>query len=217
MRNLLNMHFMISLHLFIIAGVIALGAFTVHEAKNDVRAELLRSIEEQSLRLKTLLATTDNNGADEVIAAIITDCPNRNEFERKLGTLGSLNHRDLLTVQQLFDSCGHFYAERKALMVAKIDREHEVLKTQIDLLRSLGDEEPFELTIWQELVSAEVKRSDMLKEQTQMQSSIISELIAGRGVSDPTIQSYVERSRNLDESLAVLNTQIDELRDRLVE
>jgi hypothetical protein len=56
----------------------------------------------------------------------------------------------------------------------------------------------------------------MLKEQTEIQAGIISLLIEGRGVTDSEITGHVERARGLDESLSVLNRQIDELRDALM-
>ncbi|MCD5381715.1 MAG: hypothetical protein LR017_00180 [Candidatus Pacebacteria bacterium] len=55
-----------------------------------------------------------------MIASIITDCPNRTEFESLLARLHLLQHRELIRVQQHFNACGDFYAERKALMVARI-------------------------------------------------------------------------------------------------
>lgn len=218
MKNILNLHFTVSLHLMIIAVVIVFAAWAVHATKADVRLLLTENIDAGVRRISELLVVTDNNGADEIIESIIVDCPNRNEYERKLGQLGSLNSRDLVDAQQLFDSCGHFYAERKALMVAKIEREYEILQHAVDLMRAFdATSETYDLQPWRQIIDLEVRRSDMLKEQTEIQSGIISSLIEGRSVYDPEIRGYIERAHNLDESLSVLNKQIDELRVALIE
>jgi hypothetical protein len=217
MKNILNLHFMLSLHLVVIVVVIVIASSMVHRAKEEVRAYTIDRIDTQIEYISEMLITTDNNGADEVIENIVRDCPNRNTYERLLGSLGSLTNRDLLTVQQLFESCGYFYAERKALMVAKIEREYEVLSENVGLLKTFDTtNQEYDLSGWKRLIDLEVTRSDMLKEQTEIQAGIISLLIEGRGVTDSEITGHVERARGLDESLSVLNRQIDELRDALM-
>ena len=77
--------------------------------------------------MESLAVETNRNGADEVVSKIITDCPKRAEFEGLLERLEALKHKDLITAQQLFDSCGGYYAERKAVMVSRLEREYEIL------------------------------------------------------------------------------------------
>lgn len=219
MRNLLNMHYMVSLHLIIIVGVIIIAAWALHESKASAIAYADETILEQRAYVVSLLETTDNNGADETIATIIADCPNRNEYERKIGALGTLNNRDLITAQQLFENCGSFYAERKALMVSKIKRELEVLKKQIgfmEVINNSDEDARYDLTTLEQLIDMEQKRSDLLTEQTDMQRDIISLLISGDGPQSQAVSDHVARARNINETLNVLNIQIDEMRKGII-
>ena len=75
-----------------------------------------------------------------MVAKIISDCPNRVKFETLLDTLATLKHNDLVRTQQLFESCGSFYSERKAVMVSRLERELDVLKDNIAFLIILDSE-----------------------------------------------------------------------------
>lgn len=217
MKNLLNLHFMIAVHLIVVAVLIALSAWYVYEAKANVRLQLEGNIREQTEVLTELARIVDNNGADEVVSSIITDCPRRTEFELLLVKLGSLPQKDLLTVQQLFESCGDFFAERKALMVSKLEREAQTLHSSIALLRRLdsNDKRTFNAERWDELIKSELERSKLLTEQAAIQEDIIRLLVSGNPLTSNEVRDNVARAQHIAEALNILGTKIDETRNSL--
>lgn len=218
MKRFLNIHFMLAVHLVAVALVIVIATWSVHAAKGEARAILEDTIETQMESLSELAIIIDSNGADEVVSRIISDCPNRAKFESLLVKLGTLSHKDLLETQKLFDSCGGFYSERKALMVSRFEREYTILKNTISLLQALENKEdlPYSLENWNRLIELEVKRSDMLTEQTEIQETIIVELIAGSTSTSAEVRDLVKRAQELGQSLEVLGKQIDEVRKSVV-
>ncbi len=214
MKTFLTTHLMLSLHLTIIALVVSCGAWVVHQDKSEAVQAVTRAIERQYSLMYSLAETTDGNGADTVTSSIISDCPRREEFELLLVRLGTLKNKDLLNVQQLFESCGNFYAERKSLMVSRLEREFQILKDDTELLTALRDspEETTRLNRWEELISLEKTRSAYLNEQTDIQGKIIAALIAGQNPNSKSVVDFVARAQELSESLSVLDKQIDTIR-----
>ncbi len=214
MKNFLNTHVMVSLHLIVIAISITLAAWFSHTATADAARILETRITAQADVMERIATVTDSNGADPAIAAIITDCPKRAEFEILLGRLGTLQHKDLIEVQKLFDSCGNFYAERKALMVSRFERELEIYNEYVTLLKELDEhaEEKSQSSLWGSFVANERARSELLTEQTIIQGNIIQLLISGAVASSKSVVEQVNRAREIQESLAVLDRQIDDVR-----
>lgn len=219
MKRLLNMHYMVSLHLLILAVIITVAAYVVHASQNDVRLQLLNNIDRQTALIAELATATDRNGADAIGESIVKDCPNRGEFESLLIRLGNLNDRDLLKTQQLFESCGGFYPERKALMVSRLEREYQILADNVELLDILDEKENIhvqKLQDWSALIALETQRSDLLTEQTEIQRKIIIALIEGENVNSKNITEFVSRAQKIGELLGVVDKQIDAIRGRLV-
>ena len=167
--------------------------------------------------LATLAIRTDKNEVDTVVSEIIVDCTNRVEFEELLVRLELLQHRDLIRVQQMLESCGPFYSQRKAVMITRLERELEALRNRVNLLSVLhpriGD---FNLSNWEEVVSLERRRSDLLSEQVAIQREIVSFLISGKKSSAVEIRERVGRAGEVFELLGVLDKQIDAKRDVLI-
>jgi hypothetical protein len=218
MKKFLNIHMMISVQFIIIALVIATAAWVTHTSKSAARTQIEKSIENQLVILHDLAEVTDRNGADAVVKEIITDCPNRGKFESLLERLGQLQYGDLMSAQQLFDSCGSFYAERKALMVSKLEREYQVLVADIELLKILSPNTNIEYSLdtWGFLVSLEIDRAHGLAEQVSIQEDIISALIRGDSMKSSTITELLSKAQSTSESLGVLDKQIDSVREELM-
>lgn len=209
---------MISIHLIIVAVVIVIGVWSLHETKSNFRTVLTDTIEKRVATLIDLSELTDGNGADELAARMIVDCPKRNEFEALLNRLGKLSHRELLSVQQLFDSCGYFYTDRKTLMVSKLESEFEVFEENLTLLDAFEPEgsNAYNLEKWRDLVELENKRSALMREQTIIQEDIIIALIAGSQLNAKSITDLISRAGDLNELLGVLDKQIDEIRNTII-
>jgi len=195
------------------------AAWYIHAAQSSFEKGVFSNIERQRTLVADLATITDSNGADEITAAVISDCPNRIEFENYLGRLNSLSKKDLLTTQQLFNSCGSFYAERKALMVSRLEREYAVLVDNITLLEALHDVDAAtrKTLRFKELIDFEKNRSSSLTDQTRIQSEIISLLIAGSSGANARITVLLDQAQEIAQSLGVLNKQIDDLRGELVQ
>jgi len=201
-----------------LAIMIVVGSWAFYNAKSDLRAGLVENIQKQVSLVESLAIQTDGNGADAVVASIITDCPNREKFETLLSRLGTLNRQDLLIAQQLFESCGGFYSERKSVMVSRLVREYEILEDYHQLLLSLDGENTSNIEIegWGKLVDLEVERSDLLAEQVVLQEDIISLLITGSSILSTEVSALAGRAQNVAELLSVIGAKIDVIRENLI-
>lgn len=219
MKRFLDTHILISIQLVVVAVVICIAAYSVHVAKHDTYTLLLSRAHEQVLLLEELFVLTDRNGADSATAEVIKDCPRRDEFDTLLTSLSSLGNKDLLRTQQLLESCGGYFAERKALMVVRIEREIDYLRDIVSMLDTLDvSERPvFSLEEWEILHDHEVRRSGLLNEQVTIQGDIITALLLSTPESQTKITELSRRAQSVGETLMVLDQQIDDQRKQLIE
>lgn len=217
MKEYIQQHIQISLHLIIIACTISFAAWVAHHNQTQAELAIASYTEIQEKNMLELASITDRNGADATVEKIILDCPRREEYESLLVKLGTLTKKDLLTVQNLYESCGTFYAERKALMVSKLEREFEIYDDFQKLQKSLGDNTSGSehLEKWNELVNLEKMRSTLLTDQSAIQIHIITLLISGSTVYSKDVSSLVREANEIAELLAVNDHKIDELRSKL--
>ncbi len=214
MKEFLTSHIMLSAHLGIIALLCAGSAWYVSHSLNAITLVVEDSIAEQIETLATIANEIDTNDVDARIGSVIQDCPDRAEFEALLSRLGSLQNKELIKSQQLFHSCGMYFAERKALMVALLEREYDVLVRYVRLLDILDDtaEEHAMLASWNELTQLERDSSAVLTEITLIQGKIISLLIEDSSTSASQINQLVRQAQTLNETAAIKQSMIDELR-----
>ncbi len=219
MKKFIENHLAMTLSLFLVAGSLILGSWVAHTNQRDVESRITARIAAQETLMASLADITDRNGADEIIETIVEDCPRRAEYEELLNSLETLSKKDLIAAQNLYESCGSFYAERKALMVAKLDREYQIYSEYIELLTELQENsESFSnAKKWEELVTYEKTRSTLLNEQEVIQSKIISSLISGSTVQSKDIVQLVHDAGEIGELLGVHDFKIDELREGLSE
>ncbi len=216
MKNFLNMHLYIALNAIIFVGILLIGSWYIHHTNKQLTHSITTHLTDAQSKLIELATLTDSNGANEFVRTIISDCPRRADFESYLSRLGTQNTRDLLITQQLFESCGAFYAERKALMVSEMEREYEKIMLDLTYLKELRDLRPEESSYrtWNELIRLERERSAFLTEQTELQEDIIRLLIEGNNA--PVVNERVKQAQNIAESLTVTDAHIDALRSELI-
>ncbi len=217
MKAYLTTHLTVAFHALIVVSVILFSAWYVDNSREHIEREVMNRISTTENHIIELATITDRNGADALTERIITDCPRRAEFETLLNALNTANKRELLSAQQLFESCGSFFAERKAFMVAELSREYTLLVSDLELLRMLRDLTPQELALkdWNALIALETERSSFLTEQTTIQAEIIKLLIEGGNTT--RIQELVRQAQDVSQSLTITDTQIDLLRGKLTE
>jgi hypothetical protein len=212
MKNYLNTHLLVAGNALALALIVSGTAWYIHQSRMETLNILQSNIETQAALITELAVLTDRNGADEVTEMIISDCPRRTEFENQLMTLNTATKKELLSTQQLFESCGAFYAERKALMVSRLEREFQSLQSNLALLKTIRDLTPEEgsLANWRDLIKLEKTRSMLLSEQTAIQEEIISLLISGTNTQS-RITTLVQNGQNVNQSLSVTDSRIDAL------
>jgi len=217
MKNYLNNHLLIAANALVLAVIIALSAWTIENTKAKTLSLLQTNIDSQVALISELAELTDRNGADAVTEKIISDCPRRVEFENQLMRLDTATKRELISIQQLFESCGAFFSERKALMVSRLEREFKGLKNNLALLNTIRDLTPKEekLKEWEKLIELEKTRSSLLSEQTEIQEKIISLLMSDTSVTSQ-INVLVQDAQDVAQSLSVIGTQIDTLTTELI-
>ncbi len=218
MKETLARHLQISLALLAIACAIVGSVWLTHYNQKTLEQQILEQRAGLDFELTTLAEITDRNGADASIENIVTDCPRRDEYETLLIKLSSLTKKDLIIVQNLYESCGNFYAERKALMVGRLERELKSYEDMTDLLRTLDVKEVNDsrLATWKSIVSLEKTRSSLLTEQSAIQSKIISYLVTGYTEYSKEVSELTRNAQEIGELLTVHDHRIDELRASLM-
>jgi hypothetical protein len=193
----------------------------IHESRKEYLINTKLVIANQEKELSVLAQLTADDGADAVVSSIIKDCSpeNRSRFDTLLGSLGNLKGAELIEVKQLFDACGNFYAERKAVMASRLSREYETYSELIDLLatadaRSAGE---YPRDAWGELIAKEEERSTLYTDLVSIQESIINELLAGHPVSAESLQTLLVKGQKTRDSLDTLAGEITALRQRLAD
>lgn len=217
MKDYLQTHLHIASHLVVLALALAVGAGYAEYSNRDIESYIHERITKQEAVLLELSEITDRNGADVITEKIIADCPRRNEYEALLTKLGSLLKKDLIVLQGLSESCGSFYEERKALMVAKMDRELTALIEYTDVLRILNTKaaDGVELDTWKQIVALEKVRSTLLIDQNIIQENIITALISGATVQSTQVADFVHEAEEINQLLSVHDQMIDEQRKKV--
>jgi len=178
-------------------------------------------ISEQETTLAAIAELTDHDGADAVVERIIRDCSieNRDRFDTLLSKLALLRGSELAEIEKLFDACGNFYAERKAVMVARFEREFEVYSDFIELLAvadTKTDRYEEDKEAWGSLVTMEKERSELSTRLVSIQGEIIVALRAGTSVSSDGIQTLLVEAQQIKDRLVELGSQIDQKRQEIL-
>jgi 23S rRNA pseudoU1915 N3-methylase RlmH len=122
-------------------------------------------------------------------------------------------------MQNLFDACSPFYVEQKALMVSRLERE---LKSYIDdiallaTLRDVNDYSPTQENFTQ-LTEIERQKSELMFDQTNIQSKIITLLISGKSAQGAEVAALLKDAQSISEFLSVLDHRVDAIRDTVTE
>lgn len=219
MKSFLGTHLFIASLALAVAMLLVGTAWYTHHTQRAFELDIENKIDAQINTIQTLAELTDNNGADALTERIIVDCPKRQEFESFLVRLNALPQKDLLLAQQLFDSCGAFYAERKALMVSRLEREYEIFVSYTELLKTLRDLTTEERTLfgWSEVIELEKNRSSLLNDQVTLQSKVITLLLSRGAQMYKEVDVLLREADEVSQSLGVLDKQVEEKRDALIE
>ncbi|MFT7506919.1 MAG: hypothetical protein ACI92I_000055 [Acidimicrobiales bacterium] len=206
----------------IILGSVFYGvSLYIHTQQAEYVSTMKLLVSEQETTLISIAEVTDRNGADAVVAEIVKDCDtqDRQKFDELLGNLGTLNKAELVEVDQLFGACGDFYAERKALMVARLNREFEVYQdyvTLLDIVDSRSEQIFYPVAKWSELASFELQRSSLSSELVVIQKDIIQALLDGVSVQSAQMLSEVTKAQEVNDTLSYIGVKIDAIREDII-
>ena len=194
----------------------------VHSVQENIKVTTQLKIAEQKKVLGVLFEVINNDGADAVVEAIIKDCSieNREHFDTQLGNLANLKGQELVEMEQLFNACGNFFSERKAVMVARLQREYEVYLDLIEIFSAI-DSNVEELThnagSWGTLVELETKRSVLSTKLVAIQGSIIDSLQVNVSINSDQMQATLVEGQRMKEELRVLSGEINQLRQAVLD
>ena len=209
----------------VILGALLLFVALVYVVVEHRLSNLAKTLTQQIVEQETLLAeiakTTSNNGTDSYVENLVHDCAieERTEFDRLLGTLDTgLPDPELTRLEQLFGRCGSFYAERKAVTVARLSREIEVYETyvlQLQTLKTLSLEKEYHVETWKELALAEKQQAELFMNLVTLQDKIIRALIEGKTPESLEIKTILTEVSETQGMLIVTNKQASDIRDVL--
>ncbi len=199
-----------------------LVTWLVNQKLETLSSLLEEQIITQQNTLVALSVITARNGADATVESIIQDCSGseRTRFDTLLSALNrNLTQVELQELDRLFGRCAGFFAARKGLMVARLERELEIYRLFIDQRHRITPNSETivnELSQWQELVTAEKKMSEGFATLVTLQDNIIQALLAGEIATSPVITELLNTVSQVQDTLSVTNTQVRALRGELV-
>ena len=204
------------------ALVFFIVSFVVDQRLSELQLETKLLISEQETLLATIAETTARNGADEITERIIRDCSNaeRTQFDQLLGGLNNgLNRTQLVELERLFGRCGNFFAERKSVMVARLNREIEIYETFVNQLNNLTNAdnlEEYQVAEWRELSELETKQSELFSQLVAVQDEIITLLLKGNSPASEEVAAVLGEASQIQETLIVTEAQATNIRSTLV-
>lgn len=205
--------------LLVVVGVLFFGAsWYVSEQQSEYVAQIKLFTAEQETTLATLAQTIDRDGADAVVSSLILDCEpdNRKRFDELLASLDSLSRTEIQEVDGLFDACGDYFAQRRAVMVARLEREFEVYRDYVELIKITDKRAPlseYPVEKWTEVVELEKQRSQLSIQLVRIQDEIITSLLKGVAPGAEEIRLQVTEASEVKDTLSYTGVRIDEIRE----
>lgn len=188
----------------------------------DLQIEIEKKLADQKAILKTISEVTGRNGADATTEAIVSDCSveERKEFDNLLGKLDEgLPQSELQKLDRLFGRCGYYFAQRKSIMVARLNREvmvYENFVSQLEALTGSSKSDEYAIETWKKLAENENKQSVLFMDLVRTQDSIISTLLSGKTADSSEMQVILNEVKEIQGTLSVTNIQTADLRTELL-
>jgi len=207
--------------LLVLIGALLLSMLIVSQRTQAYQDTVETQLSAQVELLQALAIATSQNRADSATGVRIKDCQpeQRTTFDGLLGRLDSgLQRSELLQLEQLFSACAYVQAERKAVVVAQLDREVAVLASyaeQMSVITSTDAAPDYAIASWERLVEHESAQVTGFDELVIAQKSIIDTLLEGKAADSPEMLAILDTVRETQEALLFANTQAATLRAEL--
>jgi hypothetical protein len=198
------------------------STYIINKQTRLVKDSVQVLVSEQASVVSTIAEITSRGGADSVAEAIIVDCPSeeRTQFDNLLGKLNQgIRVSDLRELDRLFNRCGSFFSDRKAVMVSRLDREVSVLNNYVGLLSEISGvdkSEDYKINKWNDLVEKEKSQSRHFNELVTVQGEIIVSLLNGNTTESEEIASLLAEVSSIQSQLSETVVEASELRSELI-
>jgi hypothetical protein len=221
MKSLLAHKKLVVLALLFCAAVLFAASLYIRDERSEYVLKTQVKISEQETTLAAISEITDRDGADAVVESIIKDCSpeDRERFDLLLSKLASLNRSELVEIDQLFGVCANFYAQRKAVMVARFEREFGVYQDLIEILKLVdGQSDTYAQNEegWKKLVEEEKKRSTLSSRLVAIQGEIIAALLRNASITSDEMQLLIVEGQQIKSELETLSVTIDQDRQAVL-
>lgn len=189
--------------------------YTIKSQNQAVISQHDTLINDQEKLLLSLADITRRNGADAATARIIKDCAplDRARFDSLLDLLSStISQSELTELNTLFYKCGSFFSDSKAVMATKLAREVDIYSEFLNLRSIISNEKKDhteKLTAWRNLSEAEIKTAEYFNQLVVLQGTIISELIAGKSATSPSVLATLNEVNAVRGQMTILTSQIE--------
>jgi hypothetical protein len=202
--------------------LLAVNIWYIRETNSDIVSSTKLKIAEQEKRLASIAEVTGRDGADAVVEKIIQDCSadKRARFDTQLSKLPTLKGVELVDVEQLFSTCGNFFAQRKAVMVSRLEREYEMYLDFLEVLALVDSKDAileYDAERWGVLVKKEVERSALSTKLVEIQGEIINNLKANVSVTSDAMQATLVEGQKTKEALLSISSEIYTLRQSILD
>lgn len=209
--------------LILISGVLYLMVTNLVDSRfNEIESATRAQADAQHEVLVDLAESIKKNEADDVVKKLVRDCSasEREEFEGLLNRLDdNLGEQELTKLQSLFGRCGSFYADRKLVMVSRLEREveaYEAYADQLSVVTNTDQASKLGIEEWNSLLDIEIKRAELFSRLAPLQESIIIALQNGRSPDSPEITEILQEVTEVKELLFVVSKQTEKLRAELL-
>ncbi len=215
--NMTNRQTQTTFALLFMAVTLLAASYYIKEKQEDYRSMVMVKLAEQETEMVRFAELIDRESADATVNKVVKDCEpaDRERFDTLLGNLSQLAATELREVDTLFPACGSYFADRQAILAARLTREVEMYVEYIELLGlTSADTEEYEkkLVLWQKIDTEEAKRSELVTQLVDIQAEIIDLLVAGESINSDAINAKLQEAQTTKETLSLLGTQTDSLR-----
>ncbi len=179
-------------------------------------------IAKQDLLISQIVELLRTNSADEVTKRIVVDCntTERSRFDTLLERLsGTISPAEISELESLFHKCARFYADRKSIMAARLEREVEIYGEYVRMYGFLNESAAAELeprvNLWNQIVAAELALAENFNRLVALQEEIILALKNGQARDSVDIQGTLDEVTDIRVEMATLSKQVETLRSEL--
>lgn len=223
MFSFFKTHKLVMVGLLIAAGAGYTAALFVGQERLEEAAHAATlETRDQLTVLASLAEVMARGGADQVTEQVIKDCSSseRIRFDDLLGRLQvGLSRPELLELSRLFDRCGPFYSQQRAVMAARFLREVEMFKKAYDRQLLLAGEDStagLQVNEWQQLASLEQSQSEQLARLVELQRDIIAVLLEGETPTSERTIGLLAEVKEVVEMQSYNALKMKEVRDVLL-